>query len=286
MKKTFALAMILVTVLSSCNFLPGGGNGASTVTMPSTTEVNGADPTATAAMDKTPGVLLFSDEFNGTSLASPFRPLPIWFSSPDVTDENVNAQAIWTPESVHVADGYLHLRADKLPSPQHDRPYSSGYVQSGGYWHDQGAPSLWFQYGYFEARIKAPAIAGTWPAFWLWSDPRSTREIDIVEIIMRKPNVTYHTVHNDGEIFQVSKTYPDPLDHWHTYAVDWQPGLIVWYVDGVEAGRYEDPGNVFDQAMYLVLSYQLGGDWAGRVDESQLPAEMLVDYVHVWSTKP
>jgi beta-glucanase (GH16 family) len=159
-------------------------------------------------------------------------------------------------------------------------------VQSGGYAYDLAIPKKWFKYGYFEARIKAPLVAGTWPAFWLWADPTSSREIDVVEILMKNPNVTYHTLHNDGELFQISKTLSSPLNDWHTFAVDWQPGIIIWYVDGAEAGRYNDTENIFDQEMYMILSLQLGGAWAGEVDESKLPAEMLVDYVRVWSLKP
>jgi beta-glucanase (GH16 family) len=241
---------------------------------------------ATNTYNATPVTLLFEDEFKGKLLASPFRPLPIWFTSPDITDQNVDADALWTPESVSVSDGYLHLKAEKLSTPELGRHYSSGYVQTGGYFQDPSTPQKWFKYGYFEARIKAPAVAGTWLAFWLWADPSSSREIDIVEIVMKDPDTTYHTLHNDGEVFQVWKKYPDNLSHWHTYAVDWQPGLIVWYVDSVEAGRYEDTGNIYNQEMYLVLSYQLGGTWAGPVDDSLLPAEMLVDYVRVWSRKP
>jgi beta-glucanase (GH16 family) len=298
MKKTLTLVMILLAILCSCNNtdnpLPSGGteqpggNGTSTTTntpcTPNTT--CGADPAATNTLRTTPATSLFVDEFNGTSLSSPFRPLPIWFDSPGVTDEGANAQAIWTPESGYVSGGYLHLRAEKLSFPEDGRIYSSGYVQSGGYAYDLAIPKKWFKYGYFEARIKVPSVAGTWPAFWLWADPNSSREIDVVEILMKNPNVTYHTLHNDGELFQISKTFSSPLNDWHTFAVDWQPGIIIWYVDGAEAGRYNDTENIFDQEMYMILSLQLGGAWAGEVDESKLPAEMLVDYVRVWSLKP
>jgi len=103
---------------------------------------------------------------------------------------------------------------------------------------------------------------------------------------MRQSDVTYHTLHYDGEIFQVSKKFTSPLTGWHTFAVDWQPGLIVWYVDGLESGRYEDDKNRFTNEMYIVLSLQMGGTWAGVVDDDQLPTEMLVDYVRVWAQKP
>jgi beta-glucanase (GH16 family) len=298
MKKTLALVIILLTLLCSCNltdnpFHFGGteqpdGNGASTMTntpcLPDT--ACNTDPMATITPITTPATSLFVDEFDGTSLSSPFRPLPIWFDSPGVTDEGANAQAIWIPESAYVSGGYLHLQAEKLSFPEEGRIYSSGYVQSGGYAYDSAIPKKWFKYGYFEARIKAPSFVGAWPAFWLWADPNSAREIDVVEILMKNPNVTYHTIHNDGEIFQTSKTFSSPLTDWHTFAVDWQPGIIIWYVDGIEAGRYNDIENILDQEMYMILSLQLGGAWAGEVDESQLPAEMLVDYVRVWTHKP
>jgi hypothetical protein len=38
--------------------------------------------------------------------------------------------------------------------------------------------------------------------------------------------------------------------------------------------------------MYIILSLQLGGDWAGPVDESKLPTSMLVDFARVYQVKP
>ena len=61
-----------------------------------------------------------------------------------------------------------------------------------------------FQYGYLEARIKVPAGAGMWPAFWMLGanferdteDPNDSNwpfvgEIDIMEFVGREPTVAF-----------------------------------------------------------------------------------------------
>jgi len=291
--KPILLILFIFFSLVSCS--PDGGPG--TVQTPGGGETPGSNstvcppgsvcPTVPADSTSSPltNTMAFSEEFDGDSLPSLFWPLPIWFDHPGVTDENAEAQAIWTADSVSVSGGYLHLQATRLDAPEQGRQYASGYAQTGGYLYDPSVPSRWFKYGYFEALIYLPDVAGAWAAFWLWSDPQSPQEIDIVEILMRQSDVTYHTLHYDGEIFQVSKKFTSPLTGWHTFAVDWQPGLIVWYVDGLESGRYEDDKNRFTNEMYIVLSLQMGGTWAGVVDDDQLPTEMLVDYVRVWAQK-
>lgn len=281
--KPILLVLFAFLVLASCN--PDGGVSTVQPSDDGTSEMGTPTPADSTASHLN-NAMIFSEEFDGESLPSPFWPLPIWFDHPGVTDENASAQAIWTADSVSVSGGYLHLRATRLDAPEQGRQYASGYAQTGGYLYDSSVPSRWFKYGYFEARIYLPEVAGVWAAFWLWSDPQLPQEIDIVEILMRQPDVTYHTLHYDGEIFQVSNSFPDPLTGWHTFAVDWQPGLIVWYVDGLEAGRYDDDKNRFTDEMYIVLSLQMGGVWAGAVDDSLLPTEMLVDYVRVWEQKP
>ena len=67
---------------------------------------------------------------------------------------------------------------------------------------------------------------------------------------------------------------------FHDFAVKWEPGLIRWYLDGVEFFRavhwfsagadgikapYPAP---FDHDMYLILNLAVGGSWAGYPDET------------------
>ncbi|BBH64637.1 hydrolase [Actinoplanes sp. OR16] len=152
------------------------------------------------------------------------------------------------------------------------------------------------RYGRFEASIKIPKGQGIWPAFWMLGDnlgsvgwPQSG-EIDIMENVGKEPNKVYGTVHgpgySGGSAISGSRTLGAPLgDAYHSYAVEWSPNLIVWYLDGVEYHRVT-PATlggrawVFDHPFYLILNVAVGGNWPGSPDAStSFPQTMLVDYV-------
>jgi beta-glucanase (GH16 family) len=63
--------------------------------------------------------------------------------------------------------------------------------------------------------------------------------------------------------------------------VVWDPGLIVWYVDGVEIHRFSG-SEVASQEMYLLANLAVAA-WVDPPDETTpFPSEMVVDYIRVW----
>ena len=73
----------------------------------------------------------------------------------------------------------------------------------------------------------------------------------------------------------------DPADV-HTYAVDWEPDAITWYVDGVKQHEFTNRPAIAATPMYLIANLQVGG-WPGRpTGETPFPATYEVDYVRVW----
>jgi len=73
------------------------------------------------------------------------------------------------------------------------------------------------------------------------------------------------------------------------FAVEWEPGVIRFYVDGTlyftatPKGMPHGTGWVFDHPFFLLLNLAVGGDWPGNPDSStQFPQQMLVDYVRVY----
>jgi beta-glucanase (GH16 family) len=153
-------------------------------------------------------------------------------------------------------------------------------------------------YGRFEARLKLPRGQGIWPAFWMLGNDIASNpwpnsgEIDIMENIGREPNTVHGTIHgpgySGGEGIGGGRTIGAPLaDAFHTYAVEWSPNLIVWFMDGSEYFRVT-PANlggdrwVFDHPFFMILNVAVGGAWPGFPDAStQFPQTMLVDYVRV-----
>ena len=76
-------------------------------------------------------------------------------------------------------------------------------------------------------------------------------------------------------------------DDFHVYALEWRPGEIRWFVDGKEYGRVTPKDIapypwVFDERpFYLILNLALGGTLGGKIKKSDLPGELIVDYVRV-----
>ncbi|GAA1764203.1 RICIN domain-containing protein [Nonomuraea bangladeshensis] len=155
-------------------------------------------------------------------------------------------------------------------------------------------------YGRFEARMKLPRGQGIWPAFWMLGNDigsvgwPNSGEIDIMENIGREPNTVHGTIHGPGYSggggigagYTIGGAFADAF---HTFAVDWSPNLIVWYVDGVEYQRRTPAdlgGNrwVFDHPFFMIMNVAVGGNWPGYPDATTtFPQTMTVDYVRVYA---
>ena len=75
---------------------------------------------------------------------------------------------------------------------------------------------------------------------------------------------------------------PDFTADFHTFAVEWEPEGIRWFVDGIER-QHSGMGSP-DVPMYVILNLAIGGDWDGNPDATTpFPAEMLVDWVRLYT---
>lgn len=237
--------------------------------------------------------LVFADEFSDTSLnASKWHTCYYWAPTTCQIESN-NELELYTANNVSVANGSLKLQGRKQSAVGWNGKtynYTSGMVSTGGSpWSSPAkAPGFTFTYGYVESRVKVPAGKGLWPAVWLLPVDRSwPPEIDIMEILGNEPTKThmhYHYLKSDGSHGDIGNAWigPNFSAGWHTFGVDWQPGSLVWYVDGVERARYTGSA-VTSKASYLLLNLAIGGNWPGAPDASTVfPADYLVDYVRVY----
>jgi beta-glucanase (GH16 family) len=243
-----------------------------------------AAPAASAA-----GQLVWADEFNGAAGSAP---------NPAVWTHELGASG-WGNNELQ---NYVNSRANSAMDGNGNlvitaRRDGAGYTSARLVTNDK----VELQYGRIEASIKIPRGQGIWPAFWMlgagfpqtsWP---SSGEIDIMENIGREPHLVHGTVHGPGYSGAngISGTYMHPqgwsfADTWHTFAIDWKPGEITWFVDGQQYHRVTRAsvgGNqwVFDQKFFLILNLAVGGDWPGYPDGStQFPQQMFVDYIHVF----
>jgi len=157
-------------------------------------------------------------------------------------------------------------------------------------------------YGRFEARIKIPYGQGLWPAFWMLGDNIDTAhwpncgEVDIMENIGKEPSIVHGTFHGPGYSGGngVSAAYALTngqkfADDFHTFAVEWEPNVIRFYVDGL-LYKTRTPADlpagttwVFDHPFFIILNVAVGGGWPGNPDATTVfPQQMLVDYVRVY----
>ena len=157
-------------------------------------------------------------------------------------------------------------------------------------------------YGRIEARIQIPRGQGLWPAFWMLGNDIGQKgwpacgEIDIMENVGYEPGTVHGSLHGPGYSGNTPMTawYTLPnggalADGYHTYAVEWEPAAIRFYLDDV---LYETrtPASlpagtkwVYDHPFFLILNVAVGGGWPGSPDNStSFPQQMKVDYVRVY----
>jgi beta-glucanase (GH16 family) len=245
--------------------------------------MNTAIASHTSASPPGPGWrMVFHDDFNGRTLNSHAWSY-CWPYIPAYACTNGQEAEFYRATNVSVSKGSLHLTAKrkniKLPYwPL--RHFSSGMVTT--------ARHFTFQYGYAAARIQVPRGVGFWlqPVDHTWPP-----EIDAMEHLGIKPSVigmAYHWKDRKG-----AHTYNHWLANpgrsyesgWHTYAVDWEPGKIQWYIDGKLKQTFT--GNVTKKKMWLNLTFAMSADpkWGVPGTNTHFPSTVLVDYVRVWQRK-
>lgn len=234
-----------------------------------TSDVN----TVAAAADS----LLWSDEFNGTAVD-----LTKWTFDPGAGQNN--EQQYYQAANASVTNGNLVISAKKESAG--GRIYTSSRLNTSGKFN--------IQFGRIEARIKIPVGQGMWPAFWALGQNFSTvgwpkcGEIDIMEHV-NTDNIFYGTIHwdNNGHAQYGNQTTSTTADY-HIFAVEWDATSIRWYVDNILYNTADIKNNVngteeFHKPFFLILNLAVGGDWPGTtIDETKLPANLLVDYVRVY----
>lgn len=251
----------------------------------------------TAVLSAQCPTLVWQDEFNGTSLD-----LTKW--EPQIGDGcdiglcgwGNNELQYYKAENAEVNNGTLKIIAKK------ERVRGSRYTSARLRSKNLGD----FTFGRFEARIKLPAGQGLWPAFWMLSTnepyggwPQSG-EIDIMEFIGQDEKTVHGTIHYgdpypnnqfQGTDFQLydGSTF---AEGFHNYAVEWEPGVIRWYVDDIlyqtltenDVAPYNWPFDAGNQ-MHFLLNVAVGGNWPGDPDNrTPFPSQMEVDYVRVYDT--
>ena len=149
-----------------------------------------------------------------------------------------------------------------------------------------------FKYGRIEARIKGPVGKGTWGAFWMLGADIDDRgwpgcgEIDVTELLGSLPSTNLGYIHGPsgsrGERVDMKTPH---ASEYHTYAVDWLPDQIRYYLDGVPFLTLDkrDPGWVYDHEFYIIINLAMGGNLGGEIEANLKDSTMEFDYIRVYS---
>lgn len=148
-----------------------------------------------------------------------------------------------------------------------------------------------YLYGRFEVRLKSAPVEGVLSTFFTYfdgtpEDPWATakwNEIDL-EIIGRYNNdVQFNTI-THGQTNHVSHVFTDfdPADDYHTYAFEWTPEYVSWYIDGVmvrkQTGSHIQTLNRAQKIMMNTWNPAYT-NWVGNMPVSGLPAFSWYDWV-------
>jgi beta-glucanase (GH16 family) len=239
------------------------------------------DSVVSAIPDPAVWELTFSDEFDGERLDySKWTPKDPWGV---VRNDELQAYIL---KAFEVKEGILTIRCEDEPAfyDGAKRDYRSGMMTTTGKFAQC--------YGRFEIRCRVPKGRGLWPAFWMLPEPPAwPPEIDILEILCQEPDKIYLSNHwpdpknPGGDSLSQTGEFKgvDFSDGFHTVAVEWDPGEIRWFIDGIQ--RHRSDQSVPDEPMFLLVNLAVGG-WAEHpTPETVFPAEFEVDYVRAWKRK-
>jgi len=209
----------------------------------------------------------------------------------------------FSKDNIILGGGFARLRIEKRAGHHNDDPagkateFATGWLDTYGKWTQR--------YGYYEVRVKLPAVPSMFPAFWLmpergpdnWPKYRRTdtkdggMEFDVFEgQSMWGPYRTTFGMHWDGyakyhKSAGTSCHYNLPdKDGFFTIGMLWTPGHVAVYSNGRLDGSWDSP-RVGSVQSYIMFDMLPGGFEYDPLDPATLPADLVIDYVRVWQRK-
>lgn len=224
--------------------------------------------------------LVWSDDFNGSQLDD-----SKWMYRHDVKMESSQR-----PKNVSVKDGKLviHLRKEHHRGKQ----YTGGGVIS----------KRKFRYAYYEARAKMHGFSGWHQSVWsMFGGDGSTTypemmrtEIDGMELDSDMPAkghmglIIWQSPEKKRGVSCSAGVYRAPLGFdastdYHTYGYEWIKDKINFYLDGELRCSLDYPPTegVHDDINFWLTAIAVE-KLSGKVDESRLPGQMLIDHAYVY----
>ena len=250
-------------------------------------------------------VKTFDEEFDGPTIDQKkwniYGP-NFWDRASHWTKDNLILEGGMAKFHFEKKRGFHNDNSDPKAIPQNltgqkESDYACGYLDTYGKWVQR--------YGYFEARVKLPRVPGLWPTFWMMPDRGAAAgsqfsradtgnggmELDIMEHLTRwgpyRYNVACHWDGYDKDHQAIGSTFnyvQADRDGFITPGLLWTPGSVVMYCNGKKLWQWEN-SRVSNVPSHFIFEVTTGGWDNNAVDDKQLPADYLIDYVRVWQRK-
>lgn len=217
--------------------------------------------------------LLWEDEFDSLDEGNGAR----WTIMEHTFHENL---AQFSRDAVRAEDGYLKLFLTQQQTGE--KEYRGGEIRT----------NESFQYGRFDTCVRWGKGGGVIGSFFTYLyEPWN--EIDIEYLGGNPVGIQYNIIYNpsgEGNVYDpfFDDLGGDPADDFHQYSMEWTPGQIRFYVDGIlRHTENEASAAAITEASTLRMNlWASWTDFAGTFDPGAIPTESWYDWVRVYSYTP
>jgi hypothetical protein len=260
----------------------------STTTTTTTPTTTSTDTTSSTTTETTPSPsLVFDDEFSGTAGA---RPDPSkWYVFGNVCPHGTNWSYSCLKQSNAFQDGDGHLVL-RVTGGTQGRPYDGAEISPSPL---NGYPSTNVKYKFpagsrLEVRAKFAPGVGLWETIWSYAPDSVTQdvlELDMQEWRGNHPTLDDCHTHYSVEYGSEPDTGEDLSADWHTYWMDYYRDHVVFGMDNMTCGQTPLIVAPAETPILwnMVAPPTTGAGAGGPPQASQIPADMLVDYVRVYA---
>jgi beta-glucanase (GH16 family) len=218
---------------------------------PSRGSTNGASSTGGSGVDWRP---VTTDDFDGSALDR-----TAWNAYNSVGGFGNGYRR---PSAISVDDGLLRITA-------------RGNV-SGGMRHERDQ-----LYGRWEFRARTEKGRGLGAAILLWpeTENKDDGELDMMEVPREDRTEAHFVIHYSDENKLAGSKVSGDFSQWHTFAMDWLPNRITWYVDGVKQFETTDRNVIPKVPMHMTIQLDMGPfeEWIPAPDETT-PEEVSLEF--------
>ena len=152
-----------------------------------------------------------------------------------------------------------------------------------------------FLYGRFETSMRSVGESGVVSSFFLYNYdlgcnwPAENNEIDI-EMTGNSEDILF-TTHYPGPWYYTDVFDPsfNPHDAMHDYAIEWEPGIVRWFIDGTLVNVQDQPfvaDLIYPMRIFMNLWVSDIEDWVGPWDPAVMPVTSQYDYVRYYAYTP